>query len=313
MALIPYALARPFSIVHSAEAFPLPGRAFKDETATVSDPAFTFDYGLEYEDMAIRSTWSLKIIKDSVSPAEYAAYAKNARKAEDLLEFDASNAEKKSDGDSGLGRFIAFLLIVLCATTGFLVYRRWDDWRKDLPPTRKKLSDYLDVSAKEAYTLFNPGGLILLCTRSAEGIYDLAPIAWNCPLDYDPVSRLLLVCDTGHASYDNLRARPDFILALPGAAQRDIVERSGSISGRDGDKYAALGIRAFPGTAVDAMIPEGASAWAECRLLRIALAGTSAIVIGEVISAKATKDFWKDRLHYVKEGIWYAPGRAPRR
>jgi flavin reductase (DIM6/NTAB) family NADH-FMN oxidoreductase RutF len=309
----PYALAPPLDIIHSTEAGPLPGKAFKDETAAVSDPAFTLDYGLEYEDKTIMSTWSLKILKDSVSPGDYAAYAKNARRAEDLLEFDTSKAVHPAGGDSGLGKFIALLLMVLCASTSFLIYKRWDDRRKERPPARKEPADYLDVPAKEAYTLFNPGGLILLCTRSPTGSYDLAPIAWNCPLDYDPVSRLLLVCDTGHASYDNLKARSAFILAVPGAAQRSIAERSGSVSGRDGDKYLALGIRAFPGTTVDAMIPEGVSAWAECRLLRIAEEGTSAIVIGEVISAKATGDFWKDRLHYVKEGIWYAPGPSVRR
>jgi flavin reductase (DIM6/NTAB) family NADH-FMN oxidoreductase RutF/transglutaminase-like putative cysteine protease len=313
----PYALSHPLDLVHSVEAGPLKSRSFKDESSTVSDPSFELDYRFDFNALTARITWSLKTLKDSVDPGDYAAYAKNVRRAEDLLEIDTSAAKDASEGGSGQGRIVALFLIALCALPSFLlimaIFRRWNDWRKGRPASRKKITDYLDVPAKEAYSLFNPGGLVLLCTKSAEGIYDAAPIAWNCPLDYDPVTRLLLVCDTGHASYENLKSRCAFVLAVPGAAQRGIAERMGSSSGRDGDKYAALALRSFPGTAVDAMIPEGVSAWAECRLLRVVEEGTSAIVMGEVMAAKAIRESWKDRLHFVKEGIWYAPGRRARR
>jgi flavin reductase (DIM6/NTAB) family NADH-FMN oxidoreductase RutF len=169
---------------------------------------------------------------------------------------------------------------------------------------------YGEVPAKEAFSLLNCGGVVLVCTRSAAGRYDLAPIAWACPLDYEPTSRVLFVCDPAHATHENLLARREFALALPSFAQRDLVKAAGSSSGRDGDKYADLGIERFAASRVDAMIPEGVAGWLECRLLRTAAEGSVSLVMGEVLAAKAVPEAWKLRLHYVSEEISYAPGAA---
>jgi flavin reductase (DIM6/NTAB) family NADH-FMN oxidoreductase RutF len=167
--------------------------------------------------------------------------------------------------------------------------------------------DYRPVPAKEAFSLLTCGGLVLVCTRSEAGRYDLAPIAWNCPLDYEPASRVLFVSDPAHATHENVLARREFALALPGFYQRDLVDAAGSVSGRDRDKYD--GVASFAATEVDARIPEGVAAWLECRLIRTVSEGSVSIVMGEVLAAKAVDEAWKLRLHYVSESISYAPGR----
>jgi len=170
--------------------------------------------------------------------------------------------------------------------------------------------DYLDVPLEKAHELLNPGGLVWLCTRSEDGRPDLAPVAWNCPLDYAPVSKALLVVDTGHRSYENLVESGEFVVALPTTAQRALIERTGSASGRELDKYARFGIDSVPAETVDALVPAGVAGWLECRLLRVVVEGTSGVVFGEVLKAKAKADAWKERPHYVREGLWYAPGPA---
>jgi flavin reductase (DIM6/NTAB) family NADH-FMN oxidoreductase RutF len=170
--------------------------------------------------------------------------------------------------------------------------------------------DYLEVPVEEAYSLLNCGGMIIVCTRSQEGRYDLAPIAWSCPLDYEPVSRILFVCDTGHATWDNLRASREFAVALPSYEQRELIERSGAVSGRGLDKYESLGLSSFPAAKVDTRIPDGVAAWLECSLIRTIEEGTSSIVLGEVVAARALPEAWKKRLHYLSEGLAYAPGAA---
>jgi flavin reductase (DIM6/NTAB) family NADH-FMN oxidoreductase RutF len=170
--------------------------------------------------------------------------------------------------------------------------------------------DYLVVPPKEAYALLNCGGVVLVCTRSQSGRYDLAPIAWNCPLDSEPRSRALFVCDPAHATHENILARKEFALALPSFAQRALVEGSGSSSGRDVDKYEALGIDSFDAGAVDARIPVGVSGWLECSLIRTVAEGSVSIVLGEVIAARAVADAWRTRLHHVSDAVSYAPGAA---
>ncbi len=167
---------------------------------------------------------------------------------------------------------------------------------------------YVEIPVPEAYELQNAGGLVLVCTRGPDGRYDLAPAAWCCPLDYSPVSKLILVLDTGHRTYADLSDSGEFAVALPTKAQVDLVKRTGSMSGHDRDKFAELAIPAFSARVVDARIPEGVAGWLECRLSRIVVEGTSGVVMGEVLRAEAVPDAWKHRVHYVREGLWFAPG-----
>jgi flavin reductase (DIM6/NTAB) family NADH-FMN oxidoreductase RutF len=172
--------------------------------------------------------------------------------------------------------------------------------------------DYRSVPPKEAFALLDCGGIILVCTRSEAGPYDLAPIAWNCPLDYEPSSRLLFVCDPAHATHENLLARREFAVALPTFEQRGLVDAAGSSSGRADDKYASLRIATFAAAKVDARIPEGVAGWLECRLIGTISEGSVSIVMGEVLAASAIDEAWKQRLHYVSESVSYAPGPALR-
>ena len=170
--------------------------------------------------------------------------------------------------------------------------------------------DYTEIPKDEAYGLLNPGGLVLVCARGEDGRYDLAPVSWNCPLDYAPVSKLILVMDTGHRSYADLLESGEFVVALPTPEQRALVEKAGSVSGREVDKYERFGIASFAAAEVDARVPEGVAGWLECRLARVVVEGTSGVVFGEVLRAMAVPDAWKRRVHYVREGLWYAPGPA---
>jgi flavin reductase (DIM6/NTAB) family NADH-FMN oxidoreductase RutF len=169
---------------------------------------------------------------------------------------------------------------------------------------------YSSVSPKLAYKLLTCGGLILVCTKSPAGRYDLAPIAWACPLDYEPVSRLLFVSDPGHESFANIGATGRFAVALPSKSQKDLVKKTGSVSGRKADKYEKFGIKAFPGIKVDVLIPEGVAAWLECALIRTVAEASVSIVLGEVLAARAIGEAWKERLHYVSGSVYYAPGEA---
>lgn len=169
---------------------------------------------------------------------------------------------------------------------------------------------YAEVGPEKAYALLNCGGVILVCTKSRAGRYDLAPLAWSCPLDYEPVSRVLFVCDPSHATHENLLASGAFAVALPTPAQIGLVRKTGSVSGRDRDKYAEFSIAAFRAKKMDVLVPEGAAAWLECRLVRTVAEGSVSVVFGEVVHAEAVAGAWRERLHYVSEKLFYAPGPA---
>ena len=165
-----------------------------------------------------------------------------------------------------------------------------------------------EIPLDEAYELLNSGGLVLVCTRSSDGRYDLAPIAWNCPLDYEPSSRVLIVVDPGHQSYRNIEESGKFALALPTWAQKALVLSTGSVSGKAEDKYRKFSIEASLAEDADALIPAGVAASLECRLLETRRLGASMVVSAEVVRASAVPDAWKYRLHHAGGDIFYRPG-----
>ncbi|MDP2791421.1 MAG: flavin reductase family protein [Rectinemataceae bacterium] len=167
---------------------------------------------------------------------------------------------------------------------------------------------YLEIGLKTAYQLQNAGGLVLICTKGGEGRYDLAPVAWCCPLDYDPVSRFLCVLDIGHKTYKDLEASREFAIALPTAAQKELITRCGSVSGFDVDKYQKFDIASFAGTRADLRIPVGVAGWIECRVSGIIVQGTSGIVMGDALHAEAVEEAWRQRFHYVSETVSFRPG-----
>ncbi|MCX7775258.1 MAG: flavin reductase [Spirochaetaceae bacterium] len=167
---------------------------------------------------------------------------------------------------------------------------------------------YKEMPSSEAYTLQNAGGVLLLCTHGVPGqtpFYDLAPIAWSCPFDYEPVSRMLAVCDTSHQTYRDVLATGEAVLALASADMQTLCEATGSVSGALVDKYAKFNIPAFRADSMDILIPEGVPGWMECRLVQTLVRGISGILFLDVIKAFAIEEFWKHRLHFVRQGVWY--------
>jgi flavin reductase (DIM6/NTAB) family NADH-FMN oxidoreductase RutF len=125
-------------------------------------------------------------------------------------------------------------------------------------------------------------------------------------LDYEPTSQVLFVCDTGHRTLANIKETAIFALALPTWRQLELVEKAGSVSGREGDKYARLGIPAFAAQTAGLRIPEGVAGWLECRLLDLIDRRTACVVCGEVSAARAVDKAWMERLHMGGDG-WYRP------
>ncbi|MCX7655122.1 MAG: flavin reductase family protein [Treponemataceae bacterium] len=170
--------------------------------------------------------------------------------------------------------------------------------------------EYENIPITKAYTLLNPGGIVFVCTRNKEGRDNLAPIAWCCPLDYEPVSRVLLVLDPHHATTENIKDQKTFALALPTYHQKYLVEQTGSVSGKTVNKYEVFSIPSLSAEQLPLQLPADAAAYLECTLLHIQQHGSVVVISGEVLCARAVKNAWQLRLHYVSNGVYYRPGEV---
>jgi len=211
--------------------------------------------------------------------------------------------------------------------------------------SHKSIQSYDEIQPNEVYCLQNPGGVIFLCTRGSVSDsetsvphtsvpqdsaslgfsplphtsvprdyrdlpqrYDFAPLAWCIPYEYEPVSKLLIVCDTSHKTFHDVKENSVFAIAFPSFEMRSLIQQAGSVSGFAVDKFDHFHVPHFCAKTIDVRIPEGVVGWMECSLERIIIEGTSGILLGAVIKAFAVPEGWKNRIHYLNDAIWYKPG-----
>ncbi|MFC2061500.1 flavin reductase family protein [Elusimicrobiota bacterium] len=175
------------------------------------------------------------------------------------------------------------------------------------------MSDYIYISLDEAYRLINHGPLLLISTCGEDGRYDIAPIAWNCPVEKSP-ARVLIVVGKGHQTFKNIRDSKEFIACVPSSSQYDMVRKTGSVSGRDHDKFTKYNIDYIEGNKVNAMVPVGCVGFIECNVDNIIEEEDVGIIVGEAVKAYADNRGFSDRvlpenkegetLHHLGGGIF---------
>ncbi|RIX42064.1 MAG: flavin reductase family protein [Rhodocyclales bacterium GT-UBC] len=176
------------------------------------------------------------------------------------------------------------------------------------------------VPLAKSYLLLNHGPVTLVSSAHA-GQRNVMAAAWAMPLDFDP-PKVAVVIDKNTLTAALVNGSGEFVLNVPSRAQADQVLAVGSCSGRDGDKFAALGLTAEVGTQVAAPLVDGCLAWLECRILPEAHhQQTYDLYVAEVLAAWAdSKAFSNGRwhfpdamqrtIHYVAGGEFFSTGEA---
>ena len=158
------------------------------------------------------------------------------------------------------------------------------------------MKEYIKIQNNKAYQLLNPGGLILVSTYDNNNQPNMAPIAWHCPVDFEPTTRLLFVTDKEHHTFSNIKENKQFVICLVHANQLKEVKELGSISGKKTDKLAKFSIKTFNSEIFNYKIIENCIGYLECKVYNIIDDGAVALVFGEVVNAKVDKEAYNGRL-----------------
>ncbi|MDC0977630.1 flavin reductase family protein [bacterium] len=178
------------------------------------------------------------------------------------------------------------------------------------------MSDYMEVELGQAYRLINPGPLVLVSTVSKAGQYNIAPIAWSCPVEKDPAN-ILVAIGKSHQTFKNIQETKKIIVCIPHASQLEIVKNTGKVSGEDIDKFEKFGIENITGKKSDCKIPTGVIGYIECNVINIVDTEDVGLVIGEAVYAAADSNAFTDRLlsetkagktlHHLGSNKFYIP------
>ena len=178
----------------------------------------------------------------------------------------------------------------------------------------------ISVPLAHAYRLLNHGPLTLISSAHADQ-RNIMAAAWAMPVDFQP-PKVAVVIDRTTFTRELIEASGEFVLAVPGRAIAAQVLAVGSRSGRDGDKFAALGLEALPAAQVAAPLPAGCIGWLECRVIpEPHIQQAYDLFLGEVLAAWADPavfsagrwHFGGDEqrsIHYVAGGQFFATGDA---
>jgi flavin reductase (DIM6/NTAB) family NADH-FMN oxidoreductase RutF len=158
------------------------------------------------------------------------------------------------------------------------------------------MKDYKALSLEKAYKLLNTGAIILVASKGNDGISNLTPIAWNTLVDFEPVTRLLFVCDKDHKTYSNILETNQFVVVLPHVCQTELVKKLGAISGKEVNKIENLQIEIFHSDNYGFGIPADSIAYLECKVYRVLDESGVGIIFGEVENAMVDRDAFSDRL-----------------
>ena len=154
---------------------------------------------------------------------------------------------------------------------------------------------YTAIKPGSINRLINHGPLVLVATTSSEGVGNIAPIAWNCPVQKDPPT-LLIVLGKRHKTTENIKATNEFVVVVPHSSQLELVGAAGAASGHTVNKPQSIGYATRSGKDIQAPIPDGCVAWLECRCREMVTLDHVEVVIGNVVQAFAQAAAFSERL-----------------
>ncbi|TDR72008.1 flavin reductase family protein [Paludibacterium purpuratum] len=173
------------------------------------------------------------------------------------------------------------------------------------------------IELAKSYRLLNHGPVTIV-TSSHNGERNIMAAAWAMPLDFDP-PKVAVVIDRNTWTRELIEASGRFALNIPTRAIASQVLAVGASSGREGDKFAALGLETFTGSS-DLPLVAGCAGWLECRILpEDSIQQRYDLFLAEVTAAWADPQLYSDgrwhfptpdsrTLHYIAGGAFFVTG-----
>ena len=160
------------------------------------------------------------------------------------------------------------------------------------------------VDLAKCYLLLNHGPVTLVST-AFHGRRNVMAASWVMPLDFDP-PKVIAVVDGSTFTRELIDASGEFALNVPFRRIADKVLAAGSVSGRDGDKFAHAGLATFPAERIGAPLVRDCAAWLEGKGIREPREQERYdLFVAEVVAA------WADPSGF-SEGRWHFPDAARR-
>lgn len=159
----------------------------------------------------------------------------------------------------------------------------------------------------DVYRHLEPGPVVLLTTARA-GRANVMAMSWHTMLEFEPPLVGCVVSNRNH-SYAALVATKECVIAVPTAGIARQAIACGNVSGRRGDKFAAVGLTPMPATRVRAPLVAECYANFECRVVDTRMVRKYCLFIVEVVQAWIDPRVADPRtIHHRGRGVFMFAG-----
>lgn len=157
-----------------------------------------------------------------------------------------------------------------------------------------------ELDPRKFYTLINhgPTTLISATDRNTHGVMSAA---WVMPIDINPPRLIAAVSDSFTRGL--MLKSGEFAVNIPPVEMADIVYTAGTTSGRDIDKYSALGLTVDNSSVVSAPLIRGCLGWIECRIVPNQwMLQQLELLVADVVAAWADDQTYRDNAFHFQDG-----------
>ena len=155
---------------------------------------------------------------------------------------------------------------------------------------------------RDALRLIVPGPVVLVSSMS-KGQPNVMTVAWVAAQSLSP-TLISVAIHPDRLTHQFVSATEEFVINVPVLDWLSTVHEAGMISGRDGDKFAALDLEPAESTVIEPPRITGCPGYIECRVRDRVTAGDHDLFIAEVVAVAADDESF--------DGFWDVESEAGR-
>jgi flavin reductase (DIM6/NTAB) family NADH-FMN oxidoreductase RutF len=130
----------------------------------------------------------------------------------------------------------------------------------------------------------SPEWVVMVVSRDPAGKPNVMPAGWGMHCSGTPHYMAVSIAYSRY-TYECIRATGEFVFAWAGEGQAELVEQTGSTSGRDIDKFEDFRIPWSEPEVIAVPLLDGAASNLECKVVHEYESGDHAIFVGEVVAS----------------------------
>jgi flavin reductase (DIM6/NTAB) family NADH-FMN oxidoreductase RutF len=166
-----------------------------------------------------------------------------------------------------------------------------------------------EMSLSKVYQVIEPGPVVLLATAH-KGRHNLMTMSWHMMVEFEPPMVACVVSASNH-SFEALRATKNCVIAVPALELAPKVVAVGNCSGRDVDKFSAIGLTPVRAERVSPPLVAECFANLECKVIDTRLVNMFNLFVLEVLKAWSDPKQRKPRtIHHHGYGAFAVDGET---